>query len=122
MPPEICWTTICEEALGEFTVAALPPTLNLPALPHAVTQFMEKSNQPGVELPALAKIIETDTGLTIEVLRHINSTYVGLRNKTKSVLQALSLLGLKQSRMFLVTTGMRAAVQARQSKLINQGC
>ena len=119
---EIDWTGICREALGEFTVTALPPTLTLPALPHAVTQFTEKSANPDVEIKDLAQIIETDTGLTLELLRHVNSAFTGLRTRAKTVQQALSLLGLRQSRTLLITTGMRSAIQARQSKLINQAC
>lgn len=119
---QIDWNAIREVALREFTLAALPPTLNLPALPHAVSLFLEKANQPNAEAKELAKIVETDTGLAIETLRYVNSTFVGLRNKARTVLQALTLLGFRQSKMFLITVGMRAAVQAKQSKLINQSC
>jgi serine/threonine-protein kinase len=118
----INWAGIREEALGDFTVAELPPTMNLPALPVAVTQFVQKSGDPRVEMKDLAKIVETDTGLTLELLRHVNSAYVGLRTRATSVIQALSLLGLRPSRNLLVTVGTKAAVQARQSKLINQNC
>ncbi len=117
---EIDWTSFLDESLGNFTLAELPPTLELPALPHAVTQFTEKAGQAEVDLQELAKIVETDTGLTVELLRHVNSTYVGLRNKAKNVHQAMSMLGLRQTKNFVISTGMRAAVQARQSKLINQ--
>jgi serine/threonine-protein kinase len=118
----INWASIREDALGDFTVAELPPTMNLPALPLAVTHFVQKSGDPKVELRDLAKIIETDTGLTLELLRYVNSAYIGLRTKAASVRQALSLLGLRPSKNLLVTVGTKAAVQARQSKLINQNC
>lgn len=119
---EIDWSGICQEALGNFTVTSLPPTLTLPALPHAVTQFTQKSAEPDVAIKDLGQIIETDTGLTLELLRHVNSAFTGLRNKAKTAQQALSLLGLRQSRTLLIAAGMRAAVQSRQSKLINQAC
>ena len=119
---EINWTAICDEALGRFTLAALPPTLELPALPHVVTQFVQKSNEEKATVRELAQIVETDTGLTLELLRHVNSAFLGLRHKAGSVQQALSLLGLRQSKMFLITAGMQAAVRAKNSKLINQSC
>jgi serine/threonine-protein kinase len=118
----IDWAAIREEALGEFTIAELPPTMSLPALPLAVTQFVQKSGDPKAEIKDLAKIVETDTGLTLELLRHVNSAYVGLRTKASSVMHALSLLGLRPSKNLLITVGTKAAVQARQSKLINQNC
>ena len=118
----IDWKAIRQEALGETSVIELPPTLTLPALPLAVTQFLEKSASPQIELRELARILETDSGLTLELLRHVNSAFVGLRSKASSALQALSLLGLRASRNLILSVGMRAAVQARHSKLINQNC
>ena len=116
----IDWPGLYEETLGDFTLAALPPTLKLPALPHAVTLYMQKSNDPNASLKELVKIVETDTGLTVELLKYVNSSFVGLRHKAKSVQQALSLLGHRQSRTYIVTMGMQAAIQARKSKLIHQ--
>lgn len=118
----IDWASIREEALKDFTMAALPPTLKMPALPHAVTMFSQKSSDPNVTTKELSAIIETDTGLTVELLRYVNSSFVGLRHKASNVQQALSLLGQRQSKTFVITTGMQAAVRAKQSKLINQNC
>lgn len=116
------WDDLCEAAFGGFTLTQLPANIELPALPHAVTEFVERSEDPEVGMPELAKIIETDSGLTTELLRHVNSTFVGLRHKASSVGQTLSLLGKRQSKMFLIATGMQAAVRSRKSKLINQQC
>lgn len=117
---DIDWAKLREESLGAFTLQALPPTLQLPALPHAVTMFMEKSKDERVPLKQLAGIVETDTGLTLELLRHVNSAFLGLKQKAKTVQQAISLLGLRQSRLFLIATGTQAAICARKSKLLNQ--
>lgn len=119
---DINWTQLREQTVGRLEMRALPPTIKLPALPHAVTQFIEQSQNPNVGLKQLSTILETDTGITTELLRYVNSTYFGLRNKARNVLQALTLLGQRQSRMFVVTTGMQAAIQSRQSKLLHQGC
>ncbi len=119
---QIVWSKIIEEQLAGRSISILPPTLKLPALPLAVTQFLEKSRQPETSLKELSRIIETDSGLTLELLRFVNSAYIGLRHKASTVMQALSLLGQRQSTAFLVTTGMEAAVRARKSKLINQNC
>ena len=117
---DIDWTQLREEALGPFTLTALPPTLQLPALPHAVTMFIERSKDERVPVKELAAVVETDTGLTLELLRHVNSAFLGLRQKAKTVQQAISLLGLRQSRLFLIATGTQAAICARKSKLLNQ--
>jgi HD-like signal output (HDOD) protein len=118
----IDWAAICTEALGDFTAVQLPPNMKLPSLPAAVTQFAEKSGRPDADPKKLAKIVETDSGLTLELLKHVNSAFVGARSKVTSVEQALALLGIRQSRNLLITSGMKAAVRSRESKLINQNC
>ncbi len=122
MMADVDWAQLREQALADFTLAALPPTLALPALPHAVARFIERSKHESTSMKELASIVETDTGLTLEILRHVNSAFVGLRQKARSVQQALALLGIRQSKLFLVTVGAQAAIRARKSKLINQTC
>lgn len=119
---DVDWSAMREQGLREMAIAKLPPTLQLPALPHAVTQFVQRVKKPNVTLKELAEIVETDTGLTLELLRHVNSAYVGLRQKASSVLQALTLLGMRPSTTFLVTAGTQAAVRAKKSRFINQAC
>ncbi|QDT64515.1 HDOD domain-containing protein [Calycomorphotria hydatis] len=118
----IDWTAHLDQKIGSFTIAELPPTLKLPALPYAVTQFTERAKDLDAPIKELASIIETDTGLTLELLRHVNSAFNGLRHRASSVQLAISLLGIKQSKAFLITTGIQAAVRAKQSKMINQAC
>ncbi|MBA3315484.1 MAG: HDOD domain-containing protein [Planctomycetaceae bacterium] len=122
MADAIDWAKLREDGIGRLAVDALPPTLKLPALPLAVTKFTEKAGDPDVRMRDLAAVIETDTGLTTELLRHVNSAYHGLRNKAGTVCQAMTLLGLRPAKTFVLATGVQAAVRARQSKLINQTC
>jgi hypothetical protein len=114
------WAAIRAEGLSGFAMTAIPPTIQLPALPHAVTLFMQRSTNEAVPSEELAKILETDASLTIELLRYVNSSFLGLRQKAKTVQQALSLLGRRRSRMLVFATGTEAALRSRKSKLINQ--
>jgi serine/threonine-protein kinase len=116
----IDWVEVRTEGLRDFTLSAMPPTLSLPALPHAVTRFLERSADENVPMEELARIVETDAGLTVEVLKRVNSSASGVRVRVKSAAQALSLLGRRPSRMFLTTIGTEAAIRARKSRLINQ--
>lgn len=114
------WAAICNKAFADFKMSAMPPTVRLPALPYVVTLFVQRSRDESATLKELAEILETDSGLTIEVMRYVNSSSWGLRNKAKTVLQALTLLGCSKSRMFVIATGMEAAIRARFSKVIDQ--
>lgn len=118
----IDWAAIRQDSLADFTLSALPPTLSLPALPSAVTRFIERSRKESASLKELAAIVETDTGLTLELLKHVNSSFIGLREKVRTVQQALALLGIRQSKLFVISVGTQAAIRARKSKLINQTC
>ncbi|MFN0198876.1 MAG: HDOD domain-containing protein [Planctomycetaceae bacterium] len=118
---DIDWNSLHTAALQDFSLSALPPTIRLPALPVAVTQFTQKANNPDAKIKDLATIVETDTGLTVELLRHVNSSLVGLRHRAANVQQAIPLLGIRQTKLFLITAGMQSAIQARHSKLIHHG-
>lgn len=114
------WAAIRDEALAGMTLSFIPPKVQLPALPYAVTLFVKRSRDETVPLTDLAKILETDSGLTTQLLKYVNSTFLGLQQKVASVAQALSLLGWRHSRHFVIATGMEAAIRAHNSKLINQ--
>src|SRR5580698_7777968 len=114
------WRKIREEALEGLDLSLVPPKVKLPALPYAVTLFVQRSRDESVPLAELAKILETDAGLTIQLLKHVNSAFIGVRNRVVSVLQALTLMGCQNSRHFVIATGMEAAIRAQDSRLINQ--
>jgi HD-like signal output (HDOD) protein len=114
------WAAIRDEALAGLTLAFMPPNVQLPALPHAVTLFAQRSRDETVPLADLAKVLETDSGLTSQLLKYVNSTFLGVQKRVASVAQALALLGCQHSRHFVIATGMEAAVRAHNSKLINQ--
>ena len=124
MPADpIDWTAIYERNAPDAAVlSVLPPELKLPALPKAVTDFVERSRDPDAPASELAKILETDAGLTVELLRFVNSSAFGLKRAAKTVQQAIALLGMGKVKNFVVTAGTQAAVKARGSKLINQKC
>jgi len=114
------WAAIRDDALGGLTLSLMPPKVQLPALPYAVTLFVQRSRDESVSLQELAKILETDAGLTIQLLKYVNSSFFAVKNKIVNVLQALAFLGCHNSRRFVIVTGMEAAIRAHNSKLINQ--
>lgn len=114
------WASIREEALADLGASLMPPEVQFPALPHAVTLFVQKARDESVPLKKLAAILEADSGLTIQLLKYVNSSFLAVKKKVVSVLQALSLLGAQQSLRFVIATGIQAAVRAHDSKLINQ--
>lgn len=55
------------------------------------------------EFDSVVKIIQRDTALTINLLRLVNSPYIGLRNKVKSINHAVTMLGQDEVRKWITT-------------------
>ncbi len=66
----------------------------LPSLPAVAVEVIELTRDPEVKLEQLAKTIENDQGLASKVLRTVNSSYYGLRQKSSTIRQSLVVLGL----------------------------
>lgn len=119
MAAPINWTEFRIAQLGTVHKQVLPPQFKLPMLPQAVMDFSRRAEDPNASPAALGRIIESDTGLTAELLRYTNSAAVGLRNKASSAQQAISMLGIRAVKLFLLQAGVQQAMKSTQSKLIN---
>lgn len=120
---DLDWEAVYDKHVPDQAVLkALPPTLELPALPKAVTEFVERARNPETTARELSSIVETDAGLTMELLRYVNSSAFGLKRPARTVQQAIALLGLPKVKGFVISSGTQAAVRAKSSKLINQQC
>lgn len=62
---------------------------------------MVQDNQ--FEFSEVSKVIERDTALTINLLQLVNSPYIGLRNKVKSINHAVTMLGQEEVRKWITT-------------------
>ncbi|MUM78399.1 HDOD domain-containing protein [Pseudodesulfovibrio sp. F-1] len=70
----------------------------LAATATAKLQLLRELANPECEMDELAGIIASDITLSYRMLKYINSASFGLRNKIKSIQQAVSLLGLNEIR------------------------
>lgn len=113
------WSALRERLLGKRELASALKTLKLPPMPHAVMEFLRAADDPEATLGQLAKIVETDAGLSCELLKQVNSSAFATRNRTSTVHQALSLLGLRPVRLFLISAGIRQATAKLTSKLLH---
>ena len=62
------------------------------ALPQSAAKILELSRNPENGPPEFAKAIASDVGLTSQILRFVNSSYFGFRNKVTTIRAALSLV------------------------------
>ena len=114
------WKNLSQRSVASVKADLLPKAIELPALPHAVTEFVQASANPDYSIADLAKIVEKDSALTVELLRHVNSAMYASSTPIRSVKGAITQVGLKIAKMHLMAVGMKAANRALKTKLINQ--
>jgi len=70
----------------------------LPAMPGAVAEVLEKTNSPDVEMSDVSEIIERDPGLAAKILKVSNSSYYGMKQFVGTIKLALVILGVREVR------------------------
>ncbi len=66
----------------------------LPSIPAVAARVIELTKDNNVHMKALAETITSDQGLAAKVLRTVNSSFYGMRQKCSSINQAIVMLGL----------------------------
>jgi HD-like signal output (HDOD) protein len=69
-------------------------------MPQSALRILEVSRDPEAGPAELAIPIETDPGLTVQVLKFVNSSYFGFPNEISNVKQAISLVGTRTVKNF----------------------
>ncbi len=85
----------------------LARTGRLPALPRVATAALAISRDPDADIQELARILQTDVGLTARVLRVANSPAYGRRLQARSVAEAVTTLGFRKTCDILVAICVR---------------
>ncbi|WP_319574959.1 HDOD domain-containing protein [uncultured Desulfobacter sp.] len=68
----------------------------LPSFPQVAAKLLEVSKNDAAPLEEVAKIVETDPGISIRVLELVNSAFYGLSRKVTSLSDAVVILGLDE--------------------------
>jgi HD-like signal output (HDOD) protein len=74
--------------------------VQLPALPQSAIRLLELSQDPKNASADFAVPIESDPGLTGQVLRFVNSSYFGFSQEISSIKLAISLVGIRTIKNF----------------------
>jgi HD-like signal output (HDOD) protein len=72
----------------------------LPALPQSAIRLLELAQDPATGPKEFAVPIESDPGLTGQVLRFVNSSYFGFAREIAAVKQAIALVGIRTIKNF----------------------
>ncbi|QDT62804.1 HDOD domain-containing protein [Calycomorphotria hydatis] len=115
----IDWSSKIEAFLGPAETAVLPPEIQLPVLPQAAIEFSQKSKEEGATAKDLGSIVEKDSGLTCELLKQINSSACGVRTQVTSASHAIALLGLRTTKLLVLSAATSNVMRSRDSKVLN---
>ena len=113
------WTSIRQSLIGNRTQANLPLRIKLPVLPLSVMKFIRRAEDPTANADEFARIIETDSALTCELLKYINSSSTGLSHRVRCIQQAIAILGIQSCKLFLMSTSIKRSMKGIESRLID---
>jgi EAL and modified HD-GYP domain-containing signal transduction protein len=82
----------------------------------AVLELLAVLQDPRIQLEDLQSRIALDVGLSVRLLRYINSAYFGLRQPVRSINHALALLGLERIRPWVALT-LLASIDDKPTEL-----
>jgi len=70
------------------------------------------------EFSAIASIVQRDPALSVSLMRFINSPYIGVRNKIKTIYHAVTVLGQNEVRKWVTASLFRSLAAERPSELV----
>jgi HD-like signal output (HDOD) protein len=80
--------------------------IEVSSLPTIYCRINEAINNPGSSMADIGKIISDDPGLTLRLLRLVNSAFYGFPTKIETITQALVIIGTKQLRDLALATSI----------------
>lgn len=87
-------------SFSQVNLKRLLATEQLPAMPQSAIRLLEISQDGNAGMHEFAAPIESDPGLTTQVLRFVNSSYFGFRSEISNVRQAITLVGMRTIKNF----------------------
>jgi len=85
---------------------------NMPTLPAVAVRIMEICQQPEPDLPAAARVIATDPGLSARLLRMANSPILGAHHQVTTISHAIAMLGFNSLRSLAISLSLGPSLKA----------
>lgn len=100
-----------ESQMAAAAVGGLIKDIPIPPRPKVVQQMQEEMAKAEPDMRRIAQIVGQDVGLTVAVLKLVNSPLYGLSRKADSIDQAVGMIGLKQLGILVAALAMRALLK-----------
>jgi len=103
-------TTLAEAEIAAAALNDIVSSLAIPPQPVVVQQMQTEMGKPDPDVRKAAHIVSQDIGLTVAVLKAVNSPLFGLSRKVESVEEAVSLIGLRALSNLVTAVALRTAM------------
>lgn len=91
---------------------------DFPVPPQGVIEFSKLARESSATVEKLSAIVESEPGMTAQVLRSVNSSLYGVREKVDSVRKAIALLGVSTCSSIFLTKSLQIALKFFESQLL----
>ena len=78
--------------------------VEIPTLPEVYYNFKEAMENPDGSFDEISEIISTDTGLTVRLLKIVNSAFYAFPSQIETISHAISVVGLEQLNNLVLST------------------
>ena len=111
---------ITTQAEAEIAAAALDDivsSLAIPPQPIVVQQMQTEMGKPEPDVRKAAQIVSQDIGLTVAVLKAVNSPLFGLSRKVESVDAAVNMIGMRALSNLVTAVSLRTTLAGEADSL-----
>jgi putative nucleotidyltransferase with HDIG domain len=91
--------------------------LSLPSMPAAALRCLRLTQDASFSLATAATTIETDPLLAAQIMRLTNSAALAVREPARTVLQAVTRLGISRLRTFLIESSARRLFESKDPRI-----
>ncbi|MFG0330287.1 MAG: EAL and HDOD domain-containing protein [Phycisphaerales bacterium] len=95
-------------------------TREIPGMKLNYLRFIDRINQPDIELDELEQIIRQDVSLTYKLLKYLNSAMFSLRSEVTSIKHAMALLGIRSLKKWASFIAMANIADDKPSELLTE--
>jgi HD-like signal output (HDOD) protein len=93
--------------------------VKIPSLPDVYYEFKDAMDDPEGSFDEISSVISTDPGLTVRLLRIVNSAYFGFPSKIETISHAIGVVGLDQLNNLVISTVVMDRFKGIPDSVIN---
>jgi HD-like signal output (HDOD) protein len=105
---------ITDENIMKIAAEVQETISDIPKIPDNLVRILEELRKTKPDIPRIANLIKKDPGLSVDILKTVNSGLYMLPNKVSNVNQAVTLLGLKGIKSIVSTTATKEVFKFRK--------